>query len=153
MSLRATSTPVATTILNTDGTPFYASSAELALGTLTWTGTTAPSGTIVKNYRWARIGKAVTLTCNINASIAGVAVASLAFDLPADCPLPAAVTGIANNDIQYSGDGMASATTTNIAANNKTPFMVYTGTKWTIGLDNGSIATRTAVLSISYIAA
>ena len=153
MALRGITTPLGTAILNSDGTAFYASGAEQALGTLTWTATTAPSGTVVKNYRWARIGKSVTLTCNINASIAGAAVASLAFDLPADCPLPAAITGIANNDIQYSGDGMASATTTNIAANNKTPFLTYTGTKWTVNLDNGSIATRTAVLSISYIAA
>lgn len=79
-------------------------STEQDLGTLTWTGTTAPSGTISKKYRWARTGKRVDLWILITATVVGSALTSVNFDLPSDMPTPSAFSNAGAARIVGSGD-------------------------------------------------
>lgn len=57
--------------------------AETALGALTWTAGTPPSGTISKTYRAFTIGSCIHFYAKITASVAGVAVTAVSFPLPA----------------------------------------------------------------------
>lgn len=74
-----------------DGTTWAAVSAipsEAALGTLTWAGGVAPSGTISKTYRSITAGRQITVLAKITATVAGTAVTSVSFPLPAGLPNP-----------------------------------------------------------------
>jgi hypothetical protein len=69
-------------------------------GTITWTGTTAPSGSTNHSYRWTRIGKMVTLNIMLVYATNGAAITALQIDLPSDCPAPvepAGLTGASQN--------------------------------------------------------
>ena len=75
-------------------------------GTITWTGTTAPSGATTHTYSWTQIGKMVTLRINLVYATVGVALTQVAMTLPADCPVPVEPTGLgAANEILYSAYG------------------------------------------------
>lgn len=63
-------------------------------GTITWTGTTAPSGSTNHSYRWTRIGKMVTLNIMLVYATNGAAITALQIDLPSDCPAPAEPAGL-----------------------------------------------------------
>jgi hypothetical protein len=63
-------------------------------GTITWTGTTAPSGTTNHSYRWTRVGKCVTLNVNLVYATNGGALTAVVFDLPSDAPTPAEPAGL-----------------------------------------------------------
>jgi hypothetical protein len=69
-------------------------------GTITWTGTTAPSGATNHSYRWTRIGKMVTLNIILVYATNGGALGQLVLDLPSDAPSvaePAGLTGANQN--------------------------------------------------------
>lgn len=69
-------------------------------GTITWTGSTAPSGATNHSYRWTRIGKMVTLNIMLVYATNGGAITALQIDLPSDCPAPvepAGLTGASQN--------------------------------------------------------
>lgn len=72
-------------------------------GTITWTATTAPSGTLTQNYQWTQIGKFVVLRINVKYSVAGGTVTAVTMTLPSDCPTPVLPTGFsgANTVISY----------------------------------------------------
>ena len=75
-------------------------------GTITWTGTTAPSGSTNHSYRWSQVGKLVTLRITLIYSVAGAALTSVVCALPSDCPTPEIPTGsTANNSYLYEGSG------------------------------------------------
>lgn len=63
--------------------------SETALGTVTWAAGVAPSGTVSKTYRSITNGKQITILAKITATIAGTAVTSVSFPLPAGLPVPA----------------------------------------------------------------
>lgn len=62
--------------------------AEQVLGTLTWTGSVSPSGTVAQTYKWIQVGNIVTFWFKVTASVAGTLTTQIAFALPADLPLP-----------------------------------------------------------------
>lgn len=63
-------------------------------GTITWTATTAPSGTTNHSYRWTRIGNLVNLNIALVFSVAGGSVSQVVLTLPADAPTPAKPAGL-----------------------------------------------------------
>lgn len=83
----------------------YHEAIEQNLGTLTWTATTAPSGTINKKYKWSRIGNIVTVLLKIDASIAGTAVTAVEFEMPSDMPSPAVFASQPVSTIVAVGSG------------------------------------------------
>ncbi len=79
--------------------------AETALGTLTWAGGAAPSGTISKTYRAYRLANQVTVTAKITASSAGTAATSVSFPLPAGLPPPATWATQESSGLVVTGTG------------------------------------------------
>lgn len=67
-------------------------------GTITWTGTTAPSGSLTQTYYWRQIGKEVKLDIAAKYTVAGAANTAVSFTLPTDCPAP----------VEWNGFGAAS---------------------------------------------
>jgi hypothetical protein len=82
-------------------------------GTITWTGTTAPSGATNHTYRWTRIGKLVTLTISVVYATNGTGLTSAVFTLPSDAPNPVQPSGLtsASNGL-YASTFIAQQTAT-----------------------------------------
>lgn len=96
--------------------------------TITWTGTTAPSGTQTAKWRAQKKDKAVQLTVHVINTVAGTAITSVTIPFPSGAPVPSDVTGFtANNSYVYPGVG-------------------YMITSLTSGVSN---ATRAAIQKIS----
>lgn len=86
--------------------------------TITWTGTTAPSGTTNHSYNWQRIGNMVTLNVTLNYGTAGSALTSVSMALPADCPTPREQSGLgAASEILYFGTGQITTASTSSNSN------------------------------------
>jgi len=98
----------------------YRDEAEATFGeTITWTGTTAPSGTQTSNYRWFRVGNMVYYHFTMDWSVAGTAITSARFPMPAAMPTPQIPNGRnAANNACYEGAGGMSTSLTNTPANN-----------------------------------
>lgn len=80
-------------------------------GTITWTGTTAPSGTSNFTYNWTRVGNLVTLNIQLNYQTSGSALTQVLMTLPTDCPTPKVPTGLGvANDFLYGGVGYMNST-------------------------------------------
>lgn len=73
--------------------------------TISWTGTTAPSGTTNHTYQWTQVGKMVTVRFSLAYSVSGTALTEVLVDFPSDLPAPATVTGIAVTNNAYTGYG------------------------------------------------
>ena len=104
---------------NTTGTAngttqtFKDSGQKVYSGSITWFGTTAPSGTTNHSYRWSQVGKLVTLRITLIYSVAGVASQSVVCSLPTDLPTPEIPTGSsANGSFLYEGSGTLSTAIT-----------------------------------------
>lgn len=86
-------------------------------GTITWTGTTAPSGATNHYYQWQQIGKMVKLQMVLSYANAGSAVSSVTMTLPSDCPSPALPAFNAGaSSILYFGIGHVALNTTSTTA-------------------------------------
>lgn len=109
ISLTTTGTNgVATFAANTLNVPYYIidSPEHTYSGSVTWSGTTAPSGSTNHTYQWQRTGNKVTVTFHFSYSVAGSNVSSLSFPLPSDLPAVKTPAGYAgNNDVLYTGSG------------------------------------------------
>ena len=63
-------------------------------GTITWTGTTAPSGATNHSYRLTQVGKCVTLHIALVFATNGVGLTAVQMTLPAGAPTPVQPTGL-----------------------------------------------------------
>jgi len=91
---------------------YYNPGVQTYSGTITWTGTTAPSGTTNHSYNWQRIGNMVTLNIILNYGTAGSALTAVSMALPADCPAPKEASGLgAASDILYFATGQMTTAT------------------------------------------
>ena len=86
---------------------FRSPSQQTYTGTITWTGTTAPSGATNHTYNWIRIGNLVTLKITLVYATTGAALTAVNVTLPTDCPAPLKPTGLtaASNNL-YTGSGL-----------------------------------------------
>jgi hypothetical protein len=63
-------------------------------GTITWTGTTAPSGATNHTYRLTQVGKCVTINISLLYATNGLAISKLTATLPSNAPTPVQPTGL-----------------------------------------------------------
>ncbi|CAB4144137.1 hypothetical protein UFOVP462_18 [uncultured Caudovirales phage] len=63
-------------------------------GTITWTGTTAPSGATTHTYRLTQVGKCVTIHFALVFATNGAGLTAVQMTLPAGAPTPAQPTGL-----------------------------------------------------------
>ena len=83
--------------------------------TITWTATTAPSGTTNFSYNWTKVGNQVTLTINLVYGTNGTGVTAVSMVLPSGAPTPVKPTGLSGaSNLLYQGTGkmMTSVTST-----------------------------------------
>ena len=120
-------------------------------GTITWTGTTAPSGTTNHRYRWVQVGKQVSLTISLNYGTAGAALTAVRMTLPSDCPSPTNFgTLTAANDIigsawAFLGTSTTAATTGRVLLQNNA---TNNGFEFNITSSSGSY--RTSGFTLTY---
>lgn len=88
-------------------TTYRSPSQQTYTGTITWTGTTAPSGATNHTYNWIRVGNLVTLKITLVYATTGTSLTAVLVTLPTDCPTPLKPTGLtaASNNL-YSGSGL-----------------------------------------------
>ncbi len=98
---------------NATETTYRANGQQTYTGTITWTGTTAPSGATNHSYNWVQVGNLVTLTITLLYASAGSALNAVNMTLPTDCPNPIKPTGLSGaSDILYRGSGKITTSTT-----------------------------------------
>lgn len=73
---------------------FFKDTSGTYTGTVTWTGTTAPSGTTNFNYRYSRVGRAVNLSITLNYATQGNALTAMVVPFQADFPTPSQPAGL-----------------------------------------------------------
>jgi hypothetical protein len=106
-------------------------------GTLTWTGTTAPSGATNHTYRYTQVGKCVTINISLVYATNGTQITRLVATLPSGAPTPAQPTGLTGaSQIIYvtyaqlitstntTSNAIARSTFRNNAANNGFEFLI-----------------------------
>lgn len=97
---------------------YYDSSEHAYTGTITWTGTTAPSGSTNHFYTWFEVGHMVTLIVNLDYATASSATTAVSFELPTDCPTPMQWSNRTGASIyHYRGVGQLSTSNTTAAGN------------------------------------
>ena len=90
---------------------------QVYTGTITWTGTTAPSGATNFSYNWNQINNLVTLKITLNYATVGSVLTAVLMTLPSDCPNPLKPTGYtAGNNNLYTGIGIISVSVSAIPA-------------------------------------
>lgn len=101
---------------------FRSEVSQVYTGTITWTGTTAPSGSTNHTYSWIRVGNMVTLRISLLYGTMGSALTSVAMELPSDCPSPLQPSGFgsANEMLQLGSGKMATTKTNSLSAANTT---------------------------------
>lgn len=77
--------------------------------TITWTGTTAPSGTATLKYWWYRIGKIVFFQFRFEWSVGGSTLSVAQFNFPAGFPAALVMGGVTNTEIIGYGVGCNAA--------------------------------------------
>jgi hypothetical protein len=85
---------------NATANTFKAIAKQTYSGTITWTGTTAPSGATQHSYSWQQVGNVVTFTLCLIYATQGGALTQVLMTLPSDMPSPVKPDGIsATNDV------------------------------------------------------
>jgi len=75
-------------------------------GGITWTGTTAPSGTTSHSYNWQKVGNLVTLNVTLFYQNTGTALTSVVMDFMNNFPTPIKPDGLTNaSEVLYNGSG------------------------------------------------
>ena len=100
---------------------FRDSTQKAYTGTITWTGTTAPSGTTNHTYQWSQIGKLVFLRINLDYSVAGAALTQLIMTFPSDCPAPLIPTNVGATNVIVYCSGALTTLKTIAAATSQSP--------------------------------
>lgn len=137
------------------GEAFQYTNEQTYSGTITWTGTTAPSGSTNHSYQWERVGKLVTLRICLNYGSAGSALTAVNMALPADAPNPLVPTGFSgNSSVIYNGTAHMSNALTVSTAVHRGHMRINSGsTGYELFITTGtSGAYRYAQITITYFA-
>jgi hypothetical protein len=136
---------------------FRDSTQKAYTGTITWTGTTAPSGTTNHTYQWSQIGKLVFLRINLDYSVVGAALTQLIMTLPSDCPTPLIPTNVgATHVIVYCSGALTAQKTVAAATSQSAGFSALrinaAGTGYELILTRNSQAYQYAYITLQYFA-
>jgi len=123
-------------------------------GTITWTGTTAPSGATNHSYRLTQVGKCVTLHIALVYASNGAALTAVTLTLPSGAPTPVQPTGLTGasaNMYPVNGQFASSANNSILSAASR-GFLRYNATAngYEILLNFGSIAPGQVGVTLQY---
>jgi hypothetical protein len=94
---------------------FRQSGLSVYSGTITWTGTTAPSGAESHTFNWQQIGNVVQLNLNLHYATAGNGLNAVAITLPSGLPDPIRPTGFTGaSERLYIGSGRLAPSDTGV---------------------------------------
>jgi hypothetical protein len=122
-------------------------------GTITWTGTTAPSGATNHSYRLTQIGKCVTLNVVIFYATNALNVSAVTLTLPSNAPTPIQPTGL-TSALQYLYPiNFQTSTSTNVLVSGQTRGMLRNNTAnngFEMNLNFASISINQVNLTLQY---
>lgn len=96
--------------------PFISKAAATLSSTVTWTGTTAPSGSTTFEYGFQQTGNKVNFWIALKYSVAGATLQAVAIEFPSDMPTPYEPVGLtAASEKLYSITGMIDSASTGSA--------------------------------------
>ena len=94
---------------NATNFPFHSATDAAYTGTVSFTGTTAPSGTATLRYTWSQVGNLVTFRFDFHYTTASGGLNSIFWDFPSDMPQPtfnATFSGVPNPYICNGGTAL-----------------------------------------------
>jgi hypothetical protein len=128
---------------------YFDSGEQNYTGNVSWTGTSAPSGTPTSSYRWTQVGKMVTIRITIVYPTGGTALTQLEADVPTDVPLPAPPASFSTSDITYQGwGGVSTSKSDSLVQPGSVSIIEQSGT-WKFKME--STATNTSVAHLNYV--
>jgi len=123
-------------------------------GTITWTGTTAPSGATTHTYRLTQVGKCVTLHIALVYASNGAALTAVTLTLPSGAPTPVQPTGLtsASSNMYPVNGQLASSANNSILSAASRGFLRNNavGNAFDILLNFGSIAPGQLGVTVQY---
>lgn len=134
----------------TGSVAYYGASDATYASTITWTGTTAPSGTTNHVYSWFRFGPYVFYDFTLNYSVPGLALTQVVIDLPSDMPLPHSITGYVAGNYLDMCTGSASTDANSAVATGRAQLKWQTGTTYRIQVITGALASSVVHISGRY---
>lgn len=147
------------TTSNGNGTAqtFRDSTQKAYTGTITWTGTTAPSGSTNHSYQWSQIGKIVFLRINLDYATVGSALTQVIMTLPSDCPAPVVPTNVgATHIIVYASGALSGGKTLSTPTTISPGFaglrVNAAGTGYELIVNRNSSAYQYAYITVQYFA-
>lgn len=160
-TVRKQNTGAPTTWVNSTGSTFVTTSTMVDgsagnvltySGTITWTGTTAPSGSLTQQYWYHQIGKTVFFEISLRYATAGAACTQISLTLPSAMPAPLEWGGNgAANEKLYNGFGYVDSALTGIGPATRVVMGVNsTDTGYIISAVVASLAPRVVNLNIIY---
>lgn len=136
--------------LGTVATKDYTETSEQALGSITWTGSAAPTSLTSANCRAVQIGNLVIVTGRIEYASAGTSLTKAVFDLPAGLPAPASPTGQSANELGWAGSGNLSTSMTGTSSTRVNMYRNAGDTGWEIAMEAASGNYTGGVWAITY---
>jgi len=125
-------------------------------GGITWTGTTAPSGTTSHSYNWQRVGNLVTLNVTLFYQNAGTALTSVVMDFMNDFPTPIKPDGLTNaSEVLYNGSGDLRQTATSSGLLQASALLRSNASNngFQLVVTQGSISAKIVKITIQYFTA
>jgi hypothetical protein len=122
-------------------------------GGITWTGTTAPSGTTSHTYNWQKAGNLVTLNVTLFYQNSGTALTSVVMDFMNDFPNPLKPDGLSGaSEVLYNGSGdlRQTPTSTGIIPASSLLRSNASNDGFQLVITQGSISAKIAKITISY---
>jgi hypothetical protein len=128
---------------------------QVYASTITWTGTTAPSGSTDHGYQWTQIGNCVFYQIYLTYGTAGSALTAVQMEKPSDMPNPVEwVSGANGSERIFAAHGYCSALETSNASNGAGAFRRNAGdTAYEFHVVFASVAARTAQIWGHYFTA
>lgn len=132
---------------------FRQSGLSVYSGTITWTGTTAPSGTESHTFNWQQIGNMVQLNLNLHYATAGNSLTAVSIPLPTGMPNPVKPTGFdGSSERLYIGSGrLATADSGNLSTAGECYLRSNAGNNgFEIFISQSNLNAKVAQLTIEY---
>jgi hypothetical protein len=101
---------------NATETNYQAMGKSAYSSSITWTGTTAPSGTTNHNYDWQRIGNIVFYSISLVYATQGTSLTAVQMAMPSDMPNPIKLDGLSSaSNVLYEAVGKIGASESNVS--------------------------------------
>jgi hypothetical protein len=101
---------------NATETNYQAIGKSAYSSTITWTGTTAPSGTTNHTYDWQRVGNIVFYSISLVYATQGISLTAVQMAMPSDMPNPIKPDGLTSaSNVLYEAIGKLGASESNVS--------------------------------------